>query len=115
MENTIGQLIRDKRINLGLSQKRLGVLSSLSDSEIMKIETGERKKPNLDNLCRIAQALNIHPLEMMVCAGYINQKDCHPLTKLKGIEKLNDNEIAYVQLMIDFIISRKNATCGENK
>ena len=40
------RIYKNKRTELGLSQKRLGTMVDLSDSEIMKIENGTRKTPN---------------------------------------------------------------------
>jgi transcriptional regulator with XRE-family HTH domain len=105
----VGQLIRNKREAAGLSQKKLGIACGLSDSEIMKIENGVRKKPNWNNLCRIAQALNFHPFELMLAAGYISEEDIHPGSPLNGLEKLDSRDMEYLQLLIDFMISRKNA------
>jgi transcriptional regulator with XRE-family HTH domain len=105
----VGQLIKNKREAAGLSQKKLGIACGLSDSEIMKIEHGERKKPNWNNLCRIAQALNFHPFEFMLVAGYISEEDIHLCSPLNGLEKLDSRDLEYLQLLIDFIISRKNA------
>lgn len=109
MPNNVGQLIRNKREAVRLSQKKLGIACGLSDSEIMKIENGVRKKPNWNNLCRIAQALNFHPFELMLAAGYISENDIHPSSPLNGLEKLDSRDIEYLQLLIDFMISRKNA------
>ncbi|WP_371375532.1 helix-turn-helix domain-containing protein [Sporomusa aerivorans] len=104
----LGQLIKNKREAAGLSQKKLGIACDLSDSEIMKIENGVRKKPNWENLCRIAQALEFHPFELLLVAGYITKNDIHPNAQLHGLNQLNDSDITYLQLLIDFIISRKS-------
>ena len=40
----LGEMIKNKREAAGLSQKRLGTACGLSDSEIMKIENGQRKR-----------------------------------------------------------------------
>lgn len=42
----LGEMIKNKREAAGLSQKRLGTACGLSDSEIMKIENGQRKTPS---------------------------------------------------------------------
>ena len=42
----LGEMIKNKREAAGLSQKRLGSACGLSDSEIMKIENGQRKTPS---------------------------------------------------------------------
>lgn len=104
----LGQLIKDKREAVGLSQKKLGNACDLSDSEIMKIENGTRKKPNWENLCRIAQALDFHPFELMLEAGYISEQDIHPNTQLRGLDNLDGSDMEYLQLFIDFLISRKS-------
>lgn len=104
----LGQLIKFKREAIGLSQKKLGNACDLSDSEIMKIENGVRKKPNWENLCKIAQALNVHPLEFLLAAGYISEKDIQPSNLLHGLENLDSSDIECLQLFIDFMISRKS-------
>ena len=38
--------------------------------EILKIENGTRKKPSWEHLCKIAKALNFHPFEVLLNAGY---------------------------------------------
>ena len=62
----LGEMIKDKREVAGLSQKKLGIACGLSDSEIMKIENGQRKTPSWKNLCKIAQALKFHPFEILL-------------------------------------------------
>lgn len=104
----LGQLIKSKREAVGLSQKKLGNACGLSDSEIMKIENGVRKKPNWENLCKIAQALNFHPFEFLLVAGYISENDIHPSTQLRNLEKLSESDIEYLQMFIDFMVSRKS-------
>jgi len=106
--SNLGQLIKIKREAVGLSQKKLGNACRLSDSEIMKIENGVRKKPNWENLCKIAQALNFHPFELLLAAGYISENDIHPSTQLRSLEKLSESDIKNLQLFIDFMISRKS-------
>lgn len=104
----LGQLIKNKREAVGLSQKKLGNACDLSDSEIMKIENGVRKKPNWENLCRIAKVLDFHPFELLLAAGYISEKDIHPSIQLHGLENLDRGDIDCLQLFIDFMISRKS-------
>lgn len=105
----IGDLIKKQRIANSLSQKKLGKACGISDSEILKIESGERKQPNWNILCRIAKALNVHPFQYLLVSGYIEEKDIPPTLPLTGLEHLNEEDIRYLQLMIDFIISRKSA------
>ena len=74
----------------------------------MKIENGVRKKPNWENLCRIAQTLDFHPFELLLAAGYISEKDIHPSIQLHGLENLSSTDLEYLQLFIDFMISKQS-------
>ena len=105
----LGEMIKDKREAAGLSQKKLGIACGLSDSEIMKIENGQRKTPSWKNLCKIAQALKFHPFEILLGAGYITENDINPGIRLRGLDKLNEKDIETVQLFVDFLLSRKDA------
>ena len=105
----LGYLIRGKREALELSQKRSGNICALSDSEIMRIENGTREKPSWENLCRIAQALDFSPLEILLSAGYITENDIHPAARIKGLEKLSEGEIRYLQMFVDFMILKKSS------
>lgn len=105
----LGEMIKNKRKVAGLSQRRLGKACGLSDSEIMKIENGQRKTPSWESLCRIAQALGFHPFEILLKAGYITENDINPELRLRGLDRLNEKDIETVQLFVDFIISRKDA------
>lgn len=104
----IGQLIKDKREATGLSQKKLGIACGVSDSEIMKIENGTRIKPQWSTLCGIAHALNFHPFEILLAAGYITENDIHPNSQIHGLENLSTDEVAMVQLFIDFLTIRSH-------
>lgn len=69
------ELVRLKRKDAGLSQKKLGEACGLSDTTISKIEGGSRETPQWDTLCKIAQALKFHPFEILLAAGYITEDD----------------------------------------
>ncbi len=103
----IGEIIKAKRQAHNLSLKKLGKACHISDTEISKIETGERKTPNWINLCKIASALDSNPLEFLITAGYISENDIYTPTRIQNINKLDSDDIRYLQLFVDFIISRK--------
>lgn len=103
----VGNVIKDNRERCGFSRKKLAELSGISDSELMKIENGERKNPSWRNLCEIAKALEISPVEFMIKTGYITVKDLNPVYMLKRVDKLEQDDLTDLQLFIDFLISRK--------
>lgn len=58
IKNSIGEYIKSKRKEAGLSQKALGEKLNVSQQMIAQYETGKRK-PKLDTLISIANALDI--------------------------------------------------------
>ena len=106
----IGELIKNRREDKGLSQKKLGMACGVSDSEIHKIESGVRKSPSWNTLCLIAQALDMHPFEYLLVAGYITENDIHPAHVLTGMERLNSAGLKSLQLYIDFLLSQPEMT-----
>lgn len=54
----IGQKIRQLRLEKGLTQKQLGDMCGIADSNIRKYETG-RQKPKIETLWKIAKALDV--------------------------------------------------------
>ena len=88
MSNTLGNLIKKHRVELNMSLKKLGDECGISDSEILKIESGKRKKPSWTALCKIAKALSLHPFELLSAAGYISESDISPQLKLQKLNYL---------------------------
>ncbi len=56
-ENTFGEVVRNRRHELGLSQEALGFRSALHRTYISEIERGQ-KSPSLRAMLAIAQALD---------------------------------------------------------
>lgn len=106
----VGEMIKIRRDEKGLSQKRLGAVCGVSDSEIHKIESGVRKSPSWNTLCLIARALDTHPFEYLLAAGYISEEDIHPDNLVKGINQLNAEGLRNLQLYVDFLLSRPEMT-----
>ena len=71
----LGNFIKAKREAEGLSLRALGNLAGISDTELMKIESGERQAPGWQSLVSIAQALHFNPVALLVMAGYISEDD----------------------------------------
>lgn len=69
----IGEIIRFRRELNGLSLKKLSSISGISDGEISKIESGERKNPGWNTLISLANALEINPIDILFQAGYVTQ------------------------------------------
>ena len=106
----LGHFLKEKRKSSGLSLKRLSFITGISDSELLKIENGTRKKPSWEHLCKIAKALKFHPFEVLLNAGYISESDIHPPLLISGLEDLNEQQLNTVQLFVDFI-KTQGQTC----
>ncbi|MBF9668188.1 transcriptional regulator [Bifidobacterium dentium] len=105
---TLGSLIKARRNERGLSQQALADLCGTSDSEIAKIERGERKSPNCRILCRMAKALGYHPLELLKVSGFLTNADVSSSLAIQGLEQLSDLELSHVQAFVDFLIKCKS-------
>lgn len=64
MSKTLGERIRDRREELGLSQEQLGSLVGLQKAQISNIETGKRGTP-VERLQEFAQALKMSVSEII--------------------------------------------------
>ncbi|NJD02647.1 MAG: helix-turn-helix transcriptional regulator [Ruminiclostridium sp.] len=69
--NELGNYIKQLRENVGLSQRDLSKLSKVSNTEISRIESGERQKPSLNIFKSIAPHLNVSYEQLMETAGYL--------------------------------------------
>ncbi|MGE5390477.1 MAG: helix-turn-helix domain-containing protein [Deltaproteobacteria bacterium] len=68
---SFGDFIKKMRSEQGLSQRELADKSGVSNAEISRMETGDRKKPSPNSIKAIAPFLGISYEELMVKAGYI--------------------------------------------
>lgn len=69
-----GEYLKSLRKEKSLSQRELAEKSGISNAEISRIETGNRKKPSPDVLRALAPILNVPYEELMDKAGYINDR-----------------------------------------
>ena len=68
--NELGELIRKKRLELGLSRLRLAGMCGISHTEAARIENGERGLPSVRVLYALADALQLSREEVLRAAGY---------------------------------------------
>ncbi len=67
----VGEYIRNKRQEKGMSQRQLSAVCGISNSEISRIEAGERENPSPAVLRSIASALGVPYEEILTAAGYL--------------------------------------------
>ncbi|WP_302490374.1 helix-turn-helix transcriptional regulator [uncultured Dialister sp.] len=69
--NRLGNFIREKREELGLSRNALAVAAGISHTELRRIEAGERKEPSGSTLISLASAMGIPEEKMLEVAGIL--------------------------------------------
>lgn len=69
-KNALGELIKNAREKKGMSQRELSRQSGIDNNTIAKLEKGERKKPNIFALKKIAYILHIDLEFLLTAAGY---------------------------------------------
>ncbi len=70
---TIGEYIKILRKEKGLSQRSLGELANVSNTEISRIESGERINPSPEILKALAPYLGVDYLDLMRKANYLEE------------------------------------------
>lgn len=106
--SSLGAFIRSKRKLACFSLKNLGEAVGVSDSELMKIENGQRKSPNWETLCKLAHVLGFHPFEILLVSGYISEDDINPSLKIRGMDLLMKEDVETVQLFVDFMVASQS-------
>lgn len=98
MHETVGQMIAKAREAKGLSKRELSRMANISDTELARIESGEREIPNPKTLRKISQHIDVNYNDLMYKMGLgIEVSPLNPFIKdyysnLKGNE-LNEAEI----------------------
>lgn len=68
-EETVGQIIARAREEKGLSKRELSRIAKISDTELSRIESGEREIPNPKTLRKISSHIGINYNDLMYAAG----------------------------------------------
>ena len=60
----MGLNLKIARIKKGLNQKELAEIAGVSRHQIVSLENGRSKNPNLETIKKISKALDVSPLEL---------------------------------------------------
>lgn len=103
--NNLAIYIKEHREKLNISKRRLSELSSLSHTEINRLENGERKNPSPPRLKSIANGLGVSYEEIMQAAGYL---DTTPVITAKiSFADLTEDEQDQVWTLIQFLRAKR--------
>jgi transcriptional regulator with XRE-family HTH domain len=68
---SLGQLLRQRRQEMGLSKRQLAGLAQVRDSTVVRLEQGRFASPSPAKLARLAAALNLPLADVFAGAGYL--------------------------------------------
>lgn len=90
-KKTIGEIIKERREELGYSFGKLSTLSGVDKAEISRIESGDRKNPNPLMIKKIAKALELNIIEIYREMGLLDNTNEVFLSEL--LELLNNDDL----------------------
>lgn len=89
--NTFGDELKRIRKENKISIRKLGELSGISHAYISQIENGKRGKPKPDLIKKLAKALDVRYVDLLIKAGYLPEMDESKKNRIEQTE--HDNEI----------------------
>lgn len=96
---TLAEAISTSRKKLGITQRELSRRTNIDNNTIAKIEKGERKKPNVLSLKKLAFALNIDSDKLLKLAGYTTEerKIASDDAGINAYQKRDDKKIVLME------------------
>lgn len=113
---SLGSYVRDQRALRGLTLTELGEVAHVSKSHLSQIETGKIALPSPEIRRRLARALGISHVALLLAAGELNEEDVRAsgldavplleperarlLEKLEGL-RLNEDRVVALDAIMD--------------
>lgn len=72
---TLGSYVKERRDRLGMSLTALAIKAGLSKSELSALERGRISLPGADKRRRLAAALGVSHLDLLVAAGELTEAE----------------------------------------
>lgn len=112
--NELGTYVKKRRIEQGLSIRKLAELANISHTEVKRIEDGLRKQTSPQVLRSIASALGVPYENLMLAAGYLDEADNElsgstVTTGIQDADDLSPDEINQVNQYIAFLKSQRKS------
>jgi len=101
----LGEFIQQRRLQAGLSLRRLGELSGMSAAYLLKTERGDIKQPSPHHLQRLASQLGCEYEDLAALAGYSLPQGLPtlPVYLRTKYDDLSDEELRQVVSFVDFL------------
>jgi len=101
----LGEFLGFCRVEKGLSQRQVALYANISNTELHRIEKGERQKPSPKILKQLSEILDVQYDVLLQFAGYLDlQDDISSNTKL-NYELLSNEEKDYI---LDYLCKKWN-------
>lgn len=71
----LGEILRERRIELGLSKNKLAQYVGISQPEVTRIENGTRTVPNIITLIYMCEVLGLDFINLLKITGYVDRKN----------------------------------------
>lgn len=99
--NSLGEMIKDRRLSKGWSKRALAEKAGISHSEVHRIESGERTNPSVPVLNALAEALGIPKDDLLLVAGYKSDDGDIPMIERVFPELKTEKQQQTAQKIID--------------
>lgn len=99
--NSIGDLIKDRRLSKGWSKRALAEKAGISHSEVHRIEIGERVNPSVPVLNALAEALGVPKDDLLRLAGYKSDEGDIPMIERVFPDLKTEKQQKTAQKIID--------------
>ena len=99
--NSLGEMVKDRRLSKGWSKRALAEKAGISHSEVHRIETGERTNPSVPVLNALAEALGIPKDDLLLVAGYKSDDGDIPMIERVFPELKTEKQQQTAQKIID--------------
>lgn len=76
---TLGGYVKDRRDALGLNQTELSDLARVPRTTVNRIETGTTQLPSADIRRKLAKALGVSHIDLLIAAGELDSDEVAPL------------------------------------
>ena len=111
MNESVGEIIAKARESKGLSKRELSRLAKISDTELARIESGEREIPNPKTLRKISKHIDVNYNDLMYAAGLGFQvTNLNPFLREAYLIKYGSNDPATIVTGKDVFTKRADAT-----
>lgn len=105
----LGKIIRNERENRGFSRRKFSALVDISDTELKRIENGERQVPNLITLIKICKILKIDLLNLLEDTDFYEREEdklYYIIVKSKNTDVFKihaSSETKAAMIIVDFL------------